>query len=300
MINRIVSAIGLVSIRFRWPVAIAWVVITVVAVRAFPGMADVSKDAQSSFVPASAPSVQAEQLAQPFQDSQHGAATLVAAREDGPLTADDIQTIASVESAIRAVPGVLQVRDFGPSPDGHAEQAQVTLNEPPFGAGTKATALVDAVRGTLPATSSGLQFHLTGTAASFVDQQRESNRSLNNTQLFSVLFIVALLLIAFRAFLAPLVTLAPAGLVLALASPVIAASTHLGVQVSSITQVILVVLVLGAGTDYGLFLVFRTREELRRGLEPLDAVRRAVTTVGESIAFSALIVIAALMSLTIA
>jgi len=62
----------------------------------------------------------------------------------------------------------------------------------------------------------------------------------------------------------------------------------------------LVVLVLGAGTDYGLFLVFRTREELRRGLEPRDAVRRAVTTVGESIAFSALIVIAALMSLTIA
>jgi putative drug exporter of the RND superfamily len=58
--------------------------------------------------------------------------------------------------------------------------------------------------------------------------------------------------------------------------------------------------VLGAGTDYGLFLVFRVREELRRGLEPKDAVRRAVATVGESITFSALIVMAALMSLIIA
>jgi RND superfamily putative drug exporter len=300
VINRIVSTIGLFSIRFRWPVAIAWVVITVVAVRAFPGMADVAKDAQSGFLPASAPSVQAEQLAQPFQDSKHGIATLVAAREGGALTAADMQTIASVESAIRAVPGVLQVRDFGPSPDGRAEQAQVTLDEPPFGSGSHATGLVNAVRGTFPPSTSGLQFHLTGTAASFVDQQAASNNSLNNTQLLSVLFIVVLLLIAFRALLAPLVTLAPAGLVLALASPVIAASTHLGVQVSSISQVILVVLVLGAGTDYGLFLVFRTREELRRGLEPLDAVRRAVTTVGESITFSALIVIAALMSLIIA
>ena len=109
-----------------------------------------------------------------------------------------------------------------------------------------------------------------------------------------------LLLIAFRALLAPLVTLLPAALVLALASPVIAGATHLGVQVSAITQFILIVLVLGAGTDYGLFLVFRTREELRRGLEPKDAVRRAVATVGESITFSALIVIAALMSLIIA
>ena len=87
---------------------------------------------------------------------------------------------------------------------------------------------------------------------------------------------------------------------LALASPVIAGATHLGVQVSAITQFILIVLVLGAGTDYGLFLVFRTREELRRGLEPKDAVRRAVATVGESITFSALIVMAALMSLIIA
>ena len=119
-------------------------------------------------------------------------------------------------------------------------------------------------------------------------------------QRFSLLFIIVLLLIAFRALLAPLVTLLPAALVLALASPVIAGATHLGVQVSAITQFILIVLVLGAGTDYGLFLVFRTREELRRGLEPKDAVRRAVATVGESITFSALIVMAALMSLIIA
>ena len=44
---------------------------------------------------------------------------------------------------------------------------------------------------------------------------------------------------------------------LVLAGPVIAESTKIGVQVSSITQLLLIVLVLGAGTDYGVFLVFR-------------------------------------------
>jgi uncharacterized membrane protein YdfJ with MMPL/SSD domain len=34
----------------------------------------------------------------------------------------------------------------------------------------------------------------------------------------------------------------------------------------------LIVLVLGAGTDYGLFLVFRVREQLRDGADPKDAV----------------------------
>jgi putative drug exporter of the RND superfamily len=59
----------------------------------------------------------------------------------------------------------------------------------------------------------------------------------------------------------------------------------------------LIVLVLGAGTDYGLFLVFRVRENLRDGAEPKEAVRAAVTRVGETITFSALTVIAALLSL---
>ena len=40
------------------------------------------------------------------------------------------------------------------------------------------------------------------------------------------------------------------------------AASH-GLQVSPLAQFLLIVLVLGAGTDYGLFLVFRVREELR-------------------------------------
>jgi len=292
--------IGVFSVRFRWPILIAWVVITIFSVKAFPGLSDVAKDSQSSFLPTNSPSVQAETLAQPFQDSKHGVATLVAARESGPLTASDIQQINAIEARIGGLSKVLRVQDFGLSPDKHAEQAQVVTALPPFSAGSNAIALVAAIRATFPSNASGLQFHLTGTIPGFVDQQSQSKTSQNDIQRFSVLFIIVLLLIAFRALLAPLVTLLPAALVLALASPVIAGATHLGVQVSAITQFILIVLVLGAGTDYGLFLVFRTREELRRGLEPKDAVRRAVATVGESITFSALIVIAALMSLIIA
>ena len=37
-----------------------------------------------------------------------------------------------------------------------------------------------------------------------------------------------------------------------------------GLKVSPLAQFLLIVLVLGAGTDYGLFLVFRVREEPAR------------------------------------
>jgi len=58
--------------------------------------------------------------------------------------------------------------------------------------------------------------------------------------------------------------------------------------------------VLGAGTDYGLFLIFRVRENINRGEMPRDAVVSALTKVGESITFSAFTVIAALLSLLFA
>src|SRR5438132_1441077 len=63
---------------------------------------------------------------------------------------------------------------------------------------------------------------------------------------------------------------------------------------------LLPVLLLGAGTDYGLFLVYRVREEIRRGSTPRDAVVTAMSRVGLSIAYSAATVIAALACLVLA
>ena len=59
-------------------------------------------------------------------------------------------------------------------------------------------------------------------------------------------------------------------------------------------------LLIGAGTDYGLFLVFRVREEIRRGASHKDAVVIAMERVGLSISYSALTVIAALACLVLA
>ena len=82
-----------------------------------------------------------------------------------------------------------------------------------------------------------------------------------------------------------------------MAGPLIAEATHAGLKVSALAQLILIVLVLGAGTDYGLFLVFRVREAVRDGMPMREAVVHSLGRVGESITFSAGTVIAALLSL---
>lgn len=298
--TRFFTGLGHFAVRFRGPVVVAWVVVVVVGVQLLPSLASVSKATNSAFLPASSPSERAAQLASPFQNSKLAAATLVAASSSSPLTEVEQQAITKFEAKLRALPRVRLVRDLGISPNGKARQALIEAAVPAFGGGN-ASQLVHSIRSDFKAASvPGLSFYLTGDLPTIIDSQQSSKHSQSLTQLFSVVFILALLLVAFRALLAPLVTLLPAALVLTLAGPVVAEATHIGVQVSVITQVLLIVLVLGAGTDYGLFLVFRVREELRRGLEPQAAVVKAVSTVGESITFSALTVIVALLSLVLA
>lgn len=294
-------AIGSLAVRFRYAVVVFWVLVTILAVHFLPTLASVANNNNSAFLPKSAPSIQAAALASPFERSNAPTAVIVAVRPGGHLTPADQAAITRIETAARRVTGVEEVREGGISGDGQARKALVILTPNIFGI-NQAQPIVDGIRKTftaVPATT-GLQIHLTGELASAVDNQKSSDSTLRHTQLYSVAFILLLLLVVFRALLAPLVTLLPAGLVLLLAGPVVAESSKLGVQVSDITQIMLSVLLLGAGTDYGLFLVFRVREELRRGLSPHDAVVRALSRVGESITFSAATVIVALLSLLLA
>jgi putative drug exporter of the RND superfamily len=297
------AALGRFTVRYRYLIVIAWIGITITSVLVFPSLSSVTKNSTlSSILPANAPSIQASNLAAAFQNTRLASATIVAVRNQGALTLADQKSIDQLEARLRTLPQVTLVRDLDTSPDGAARQALVEADVPQDGSGA-APILVDEIRAAfrLANAPTDLTFHLTGPLATTVDAQRALSSSQNVTQVLTMLFIVVLLLLAFRALLAPLLTLFPAALVLALASPVIAgAVTRLGVPTSVTTQYVLIVLILGAGTDYGLFLTFRVREELRHGLDPHAAVIRAVQTVGETLTFSALTVITALSTLLFA
>ncbi len=294
------AALGRLSVRFRWPIIAGWMLATVVLSIALPPLSSVEKSSNSSFLPASAPSVRAAALATPFGTKTTRDATFVAASAQ-PLTAADLAAVHRTERAMRSVSLVASVTDQGVSDDRKAVTAVVALRLT-SSSGKDAVQAVEHLRDTFKVVHSpaGLSLHLTGNVAQSVDEQTQSNHIQTITELLSVLFIVALLLLTFRAVLAPVIALIPSIVALIAAGPVIALSTHLGVEVSDLTPILLTVVLLGAGTDYGLFLIFREREELRRGREVHDAVAVSVCKVGESITFSGLTVIGALATVVVA
>lgn len=288
------------SVRFRWLIIIAWIAAIPLVTANFPSITDVSKNDNSSFLPKDSPTTKAGELETAFQsDKTASTAAIVAVSSNGPLNAADNAAIDRIATAVSHVTYVTSVQNQGVSADGQARQLLVGVGGAAFG--QQATDIVQDIRTQLNKDlPPGLSLHLTGDVAAGVDAESANQKGRNNTEIYTIIMIIVLLFFVFRALLAPLVTLLPAALVLAISQPVVAESTKIGVEVSFITQILLIVLILGAGTDYGLFLVFRVREELRRGLAPKEAVIKSLARVGESITFSAATVITALLSLLLA
>jgi RND superfamily putative drug exporter len=297
-IDGIFGAIGSFAVKFRWFILVAWIVAAGAVPHFLPSLASVTQGNNANFLPASAPSQHATDLAKPFGLGTLTPVPVIAAVSEGKLTAGDIAWLGTLEKDLKGTSTVVKVSDLGQSADGQAEQLQV-LSSVGQGDADGLTTLVGNLRATIAKASppAGVQVHLAGAVAVQVDQQKKSGSTGNEEEGISVVFILILLLLIFRSLLAPLITLFPAFIAVAISGPLVGEAAQAGLKVSQIAQLMLIVLVLGAGTDYGLFLVFRVRELLRTGLAPKEAVQQALIRVGESISFSALTVVAALLSL---
>ena len=302
--------------RFRWLVIAAWVAIAIVSSVALPSLGSEVNNDNTQFLPSSAPSIEAATLAAPLIGSfaKQSQIIIVAALvgKQPPaavppaLSVADLSVVNAEAAAARSVPHVLSAEVVGVAADRQAARILVTtsvgLNNI-IGQGPVVKGLLAKLAHANNSAADkelGLQFHLAGPVATNVANQASSNKTGNKVQLLSFVFIIVLLLVIFRSVLAPLITLAPAGVALVVSMRLIGELGAHGLKISEITELLLIVLMLGAGTDYGLFLVYRSREELRAGMPPKEAVAHALARVGESISASAATVVFALLSLLLA
>ncbi len=298
------EALARFVIRFRWPILVFWVLVAVVTSAAWPSLTSEVNNNNSAFLPANAPSAKAATLATPVigggANGRESDVTIVAARS-GRLTHADLAAVARAAVLARGVQSVKSVKQIALSPDREAAaiNARVLLSANDI---SKDKTVIDAMHATFSRVGAppGLRLHLAGPVATAVANQASSNKAGNQVQAFSFIFIIVLLLVVLRSVPAAVVTILPSALALAISMRLIGELGAGGLKISSITQVLLIVLLLGAGTDYGLFLVFRVREELRDGHAPHEAVRRGLVRVGESISASAGTVILALLTLLLA
>lgn len=302
-----------------WPIILAaWVAILVGVWFGAPAWERVGKSGQFAYLPNDAPTRRAEVLfdgAFPGQRTGSGI-VLVATRPDGrELEAADRRFVADVLAPRlkqRLLPGgtpepgspVVRIRAPGDGPTGallesgdrRAALVAVELlgefldtrNWP-----TVAAVEEDVVelreRGEIPA---GLDLALTGSAVLGRDTGQAEARSAVAVQKWTILVVVGLLLVVYRAPLLAAIPLVTVFVAIEVALRLLGLLSEVAdLNLNQGTRVYVTVVGYGAGVDYCLFLIARCREEWQSGSAATAGVRVAVAKVGPAVTASAATVV---------
>ncbi|GAB2709279.1 MMPL family transporter [Kitasatospora kifunensis] len=285
--------IGQFVVKRAWWVIVAWLIAAVAISVTAPKLA--SSDDESDFLPRHYESIVASDLQQQaFPEAFTPSAMLLFQRTDGgQLTADDKAAMTKVTDGLTAehiqyVQTIVPVNDKSISKDGKYALSLIGYDKNAPQSNTDTTKKLRDDAKTL-AGGTDLKVQLGGQAATNLDQQDSSSTADALIFLGSFVLIVVILAFIFRS---AIISILPLLLIMAVIMPtsnaLIADATKLfGLKANSTMSAILIVVLLGVGTDYFLFLMFRYRERLRAGEPRKQAMVSAIGRVGEAIASAA-------------
>jgi uncharacterized membrane protein YdfJ with MMPL/SSD domain len=195
------------------------------------------------------------------------------------------------------------------SPDGQAEIVIVTFSvssgfTDPNGTNPVASdvgTLDQIVPQTLGASGAGdaYSWYVTGGGALDTEENQVLSSSLAIVLPLTIIVLLGITIVYFRAPLAPLLTFGGLGIALGLGVGAVVLIGTLITHVDVTSIELEETFVLGVGTDYSIFLVSRYREELYRGVDRHEAVVTSVTWAGQSVATSGATAILATLALTV-
>ena len=285
--------LGHLVLRARIAIIVGWLLLVLGALVFVPSLASLTASEEAGFLPEDSPARRAaERLEAAFPERQAAAtATVVFSRAGAALTGADHVAIAAVAAWLRgsdvppeladvlvSIEGAADVPGYEAmyrSSDDAVEMLSVRLSAEPMG--QPARDAVGALRGHLASLDTdGLEATVTGTVAITADYLEAVIAGTDRTTLVTVVLVIVILLLIYRAPVAATVPLVTIGAAFVVARAALALLAMAGWQIPSLLDSFIVVLVFGIGTDYAIFVLSRYREELGR----VARDRAAVVTVG--------------------
>lgn len=293
------------------PIVLVWLVLVGVLNVAVPQLETVIDQHAKSFLPDEASAVRAlVKMGEHFGGggSNNFVYLLVEGREPLDGTARDyydevVRRLTADTAHVSSVMNLWADRDLAPaaqSSDGKAAYALVNLTgNMGTAAAMESTRVARDVVATVPAPQ-GISAYVTGPSAVVNDELVAISNSIFRLITLCSVLVTAVLLVVYRSLATALVPLLVVATSLGCARALIALFGGLEwIGVSMFAAALSAVVVLGAGTNYGIFLVGRYQEGRRHGLTPQDAYYGALKGVSHIIVASALTVAGAMACLVL-
>jgi len=126
-------------------------------------------------------------------------------------------------------------------------------------------------------------------------------KGVDKSAVLTVIFILLVLFLVFRSVATPLVSIASVGIAYLCSMGIVSQLIYnFNFPVTNLTQMFLILVLFGIGTDYNILLFNRFREELSSSTSVDEAIIRTYKTAGKTVLFSGLTVFIAFASLSFA
>ncbi|RKP45473.1 MMPL family transporter [Cohnella endophytica] len=291
-------------IKWRWAILVAWLVATVLLTAFQPDVNAILHQRGQDPLSEDSPSKVAGKMLSKMNETKGMSDILIFYNKD-KLSEEDMKQIGTAVQSLRAKQAELGLTNFiDPitvpqakaslvSPDGTTLMASFILEKN----GRSVDEIGEQIESVLKDVK--VEHYLSGEDFIQNDYIKASTKGVEKSAALTVIFILLVLVIMFRSLVIPFVSLAAVG-VSYLCSMGIAAQVidKLDFPITSVTQMLLILILFGIGTDYNILLFNRFKEELAHGSSVDDAIVTSYKTAGKTIVYSILTVFIAFAGLS--
>jgi putative drug exporter of the RND superfamily len=283
-------------IKNKWFVLIAWIAVVAGLFMVAPNMAELVREKGEIKVPDGYSSTLAQEIMDEVND-ENGSQVALVFHNEKKLSADEIK---EVEKAIRQLEenktelGITEIlshfneealKEQLVSKDGQSILASVTVD---FKDRT-ATEVSDALYAAIDDVD--VEHYYTSGWMISEDLMKSSEEGIKKTEGITLVFILGVLLLVFKSPVAPIIPLLTVGFsYLASQSIVSMLVDKFDFPISNYTQIFLVAILFGIGTDYCILLLSRFKEELAHNESVSEAIVATYRNAGRTVFFSGLAV----------
>ncbi|ANE46582.1 membrane protein [Paenibacillus swuensis] len=295
-------------IKLRWLMLVLWIAAAAGLMMSAPNMEELVRDKGQITVPDGYSSSVANELLQSNKEvsnakegAEEEASAVLVFHRDGKLTEADQ---AEMKRGIEALKGSAEIGSVTNHFDTKELEDQLVSKD-----GTTVLALVNVkgegrtpaeMRDVLYSKLDGIKVdhYYTGEWLINEDVIQSSQEGLKKTEFITVGFILVILLIVFRSIVAPLIPLLAVGLSYVVSQSVVAILVdQVNFPLSNFTQIFMVAVMFGIGTDYCILLISRYKEELAKTSDRTEAIINTYRTAGGTVLFSGLAVLVGFSSI---
>ncbi|AME09185.1 MULTISPECIES: MMPL family transporter [Gemella] len=272
-------------------ILIVWLGILIISLLTMPSISKVVREKGQIKLPENLQSQVANKLSIEYNNNQNTSQVIAVFNRDGGLTDDNRKNIVEILNRLKDKKDDYSIKGITSAADSKEAEKQLLSEDK-----TTELALISVDKDKVREMSEnintelkteGLNTYVTGSDVLTHEFANETQKGIKKTEIISIVFILAVLIIVFRSWVAPLLSLITVGISLIVSLNItMNLAWHYELPLSNFTQVFLAVVLLGIGTDYNILLYTKFKEELTSGIGKIQAAKIALRTAGKTIIYS--------------